>query len=91
MNKKEFNDKLTLEIVEVIGHLIHDDCAQFVDPDQIKKNLSRIFEAKKWEEMYIFDSIVETLVTARPALWHIRLRSVHEQNSIDDKNRNKWT
>ena len=37
MYKKEINDKLTQAIVEVLGHIIHDDYAQFVDPTQIKK------------------------------------------------------
>ena len=70
MNRKEFNDKLTHKIIEVLGHIIHDDYAQFVDPSQIKKNLSRIFKANEWEEEYIFDDIVEKLVTARRALAH---------------------
>ena len=83
MNKKEFNDKLTLEIVEVIGHIIHDDYAQFVDPKQIKKNLCGLFKANKWEEEFIIDSIVERLVTARRALWKINARSISAQNSYD--------
>jgi hypothetical protein len=91
MYRKEINNKLSQAIVEVLGHIIHDDYAQFVDPTQIKKNLSRIFKANEWEEEYILDDIVDKLVTARPALWHIRLRSVPEQNSIDDKNRDRWT
>ena len=89
MYRKEFNDKLTEKIVEVLGHIIHDDYAQFVDPTQIKKNLSRIFKANEWEEEYIFDDIVEKLVTARRALWHIRARNVSEQTK-DRKNWRVW-
>ena len=89
MYKKEINDKLTRAIVEVLGHIIHDDYAQFVDPTQIKKNLSRIFKANEWEEEYIFDDIVEKLVTARRALWHIRARNVSEQTK-DRKNWRVW-
>jgi|TARA_B110000014_G_scaffold93758_1_gene64291 hypothetical protein len=89
MYKKEINDKLTQAIVEVLGHIIHDDYAQFVDPTQIKKNLSRIFKANEWEEEYIFDDIVEKLVTARRALWHIRARNVSEQTK-DRKNWRLW-
>ena len=89
MYKKEINDKLTQAIVEVLGHIIHDDYAQFVDPNQIKKNLSRIFKANEWEEEYIFDDIVEKLVTARRALWHIRARNVSEQTK-DRKNWRVW-
>ena len=89
MYRKEFNDKLTEAIVEVLGHIIHDDYAQFVDPTQIKKNLSRIFKANEWEEEYIFDDIVEKLVTARRALWHIRARNVSEQTK-DRKNWRVW-
>jgi len=89
MYKKEINDKLTQAIVEVLGHIIHDDYAQFVDPTQIKKNLSRIFKANEWEEEYIFDDIVEKLVTARRALWHIRARNVSEQTK-DRKNWRVW-
>ena len=89
MYKKEINDKLTQAIVEVLGHIIHDDYAQFVDPTQIKKNLSRIFKANEWEEEYIFDDIVENLVTARRALWHIRARNVSEQTK-DRKNWRLW-
>ena len=90
MYKKEINDRLTQAIVEVLGHIIHDDYAQFVDPTQIKKNLSRIFKANEWEEEYIFDDIVEKLVTARRALWHIRARIVSGQNSKDRKNWRVW-
>ena len=89
MYKKEINDRLTQAIVEVLGHIIHDDYAQFVDPNQIKKNLSRIFKANEWEEEYIFDDIVEKLVTARRALWHIRARNVSEQTK-DRKNWRVW-
>ena len=89
MYKKEINDKLTQAIVEVLGHIIHDDYAQFVDPTQIKKNLSRIFKANEWEEEYIFDDIVEKLVTARRALWHIMARNVSEQTK-DRKNWRVW-
>jgi|TARA_B100001167_G_C16511885_1_gene186018 hypothetical protein len=89
MYKKEINDRLTQAIVEVLGHIIHDDYAQFVDPTQIKKNLSRIFKANEWEEEYIFDDIVEKLVTARRALWHIRARNVSEQTK-DRKNWRLW-
>jgi len=89
MYRKEINDKLTQAIVEVLGHIIHDDYAQFVDPTQIKKNLSRIFKANEWEEEYIFDDIVEKLVTARRALWHIRARNVSEQTK-DRKNWRLW-
>ena len=90
MYRKEINDKLTQAIVEVLGHIIHDDYAQLVDPTQIKKNLSRIFKANEWEEEYIFDDIVEKLVTARRALWHIRARIVSGQNSKDRKNSRVW-
>ena len=89
MYRKEINDKLTQAIVEVLGHIIHDDYAQLVDPTQIKKNLSRIFKANEWEEEYIFDDIVEKLVTARRALWHIRARNVSEQTK-DRKNWRVW-
>ena len=89
MYRKEINDKLTQAIVEVLGHIIHDDYAQLVDPTQIKKNLSRIFKANEWEEEYIFDDIVEKLVTARRALWHIRARIVSGQTK-DRKNWRLW-
>jgi len=90
MYRKEFNDKLTHEIIEVLGHIIHDDYAQFVDPSQIKKNLSRIFKANEWEEEYVLNDIVDKLVTARPALWHIRARNVSGQNSKDRRNWRVW-
>ena len=89
MYKKEINDRLTQAIVEVLGHIIHDDYAQFVDTTQIKKNLSRIFKANEWEEEYIFDDIVEKLVAVRRALWHIRARNVSEQTK-DRKNWRLW-
>ena len=47
MYRKEFNDKLTEAIVEVLGHIIHDDYAQFVDPTQVKKNLSEDFQSQR--------------------------------------------
>ena len=89
MYKKEINDRLTQAIVEVLGHIIHDDYAQFVDSNQIKKNLYSIFKTNEWEEEYIFDDIVEKLVTARRALWHIRARNVSEQTK-DRKNWRLW-
>ncbi len=89
MYRKEINDKLTQAIVEVLGHIIHDDNAQFVDPTQIKKNLARICEANEWEEGYILDDIVDKLVTARRALWHIRARIVSGQTK-DRKNWRLW-
>ena len=90
MYRKEFNDKLTEAIVEVLGHIIHDDYAQFVDSNQIKKNLYGIFKTNEWEEEYVFDDIVDKLVTARRALWHIRARNVSGQNSKDRKNWRVW-
>ena len=86
MYKKEINDKLTQAIVEVLGHIIHDDYAQFVDPTQIKKNLSKIFKANEWEEEYVFDEIVDKFVSARRALWHIVARNKSGQT----KDRKKW-
>ena len=90
MNRKEFNDKLTDKIVEVLGHTIHDDFARFVDPDQIKKNLSKIFKANEWEEKYVFDEIVDKIVSARRALWHIVARNKSRQKSKDRKNWRGW-
>ena len=89
MYRKEFNDKLTEAIVEVLGHIIHDDYAQFVDSTQVKKNLSRIFKSNEWEEEYVLDDIVDKLVTARRALWHIRARIVSGQTK-DRKNWRVW-
>ena len=90
MYRKEFNDKLTEAIVEVLGHIIHDDYAQFVDPDQIKKNLSKIFKANEWEEKYVFDEIVDKIVSARRALWHIVARNKSRQKSKGRKNWRGW-
>ena len=90
MNRKEFNDKLTDKIVEVLGHTIHDDYAQFVDSNQIKKNLSKIFKANEWEEKYVFDEIVDKIVSARRALWHIVARNKSRQKSKDRKNWRGW-
>ena len=89
MNRKEFNDKLTDKIVEVLGHTIHDDFARFVDPDQIKKNLSKIFKANEWEVEYVFDEIVDKFVSARRALWHIVARNKSGQTK-DRKNWRVW-
>ena len=88
--RKEFNDKLTNLFVELLGHTIHDDYAQFVDADQIKKNLSKIFKANEWEEEYIFDEIVDKFVSARRPLWHIVARNKSGQKSKDRKNWRGW-
>ena len=62
---------------------------KLIDPKQIKKNLSRIFKANEWEEEYNLDDIVDKLVTARRALWHIRARIVSGQTK-DRKNWRLW-
>ena len=90
MNKKEFNEKLAVSVFDFVVNILHDDSAQYVDQTQISKHLCRLFKANEWEEEYIFDDIVEKLVTARRALWHIRARNVSVQNSKDRKNSRVW-
>ena len=90
MNKKEFNEKLAVSVFDFVVNILHDDSAQYVDQTQISKHLCRLFKANEWEEEYIFDDIVEKLVTARRALWHIRARNVSVQNNKDRKNSRVW-
>ncbi len=90
MNKKEFNEKLAVSVFDFVVNILHDDSAQYVDQTQISKHLCRLFKANEWEEEYIFDDIVEKLVTARRALWHIRARNVSGQNNKDRKNSRVW-
>ena len=57
---------------------------------KLKKIFTVFFKTNEWEEEYVFDDIVDKLVTARRALWHIRARNVSGQNSKGRKNSRVW-
>jgi len=90
MNKKEFNEKLAVSVFDFVVNILHDDSAQYVDQTQIIKHLCRLFKANEWETQFILSRIVEVLVTARPAVWHIMARNVSGQNSKDRRNWRVW-
>ena len=44
MTKKEFNDKIADDIADILGNILHDDTAEYVDETQITNNLCRRFQ-----------------------------------------------
>ena len=85
MNKKEFNDKIADCMADILGNILHDDTAQYVDETQIINNLCRRFQVTEWEQRHIISIVVNAIVTARPAIWHIMVRMIKQKNSVSVK------
>ena len=77
ISKREFNEKIGDRIADILLNIIHDNSAEYVDPIQITNYICRKFQATEWEQQFFFSRVVNEIVTARPAMWHI----------IDRKNR----
>ena len=96
MTKKEFNDKIADDIADILGNILHDDTAEYVDETQITNNLCRRFQVTEWEQRHIISIVVNAIVTARPAIWHIMAR-IKQKNSVrgkvrelTDKEKEEW-
>ena len=77
MYRKEFNDKIADALADILGNVLHDDSAEYVDETQITNEVCRKFQVTEWEQQFFFSRVVNEIVTARLAMWHI----------IDRKNR----
>ena len=77
ISKKEFNEKIADIIGDLLLNILHDDSAEYVDETQNTHDLCRRFQVTEWEQRHVISNVVNTIVTARPAIWHI----------IDRKNR----
>ena len=85
MTKKEFNDKIADDIADILGNILHDDTAEYVDETQITNNLCRRFQVTEWEQRHIISIVVNAIMTARPAIWHIMVRMIKQKNSVSVK------
>ena len=85
MTKKEFNEKIADDIADILGNILHDDSAEYVDETQITNDLCRRFQVTEWEQRHVISNVVNTIVTARPAIWHIMVRIIKQKNSVSVK------
>ena len=85
MNKKEFNEKIAGIIGDLLLNILHDDSAEYVDETQITHDLCRRFQVTEWEQRHIISIVVNAIVTARPAIWHIMVRMIKQKNSVSVK------
>ena len=85
MYRKEFNDKIADALADILGNVLHDDSAEYVDETQITNNLCRRFQVTEWEQRHVISNVVNTIVTARPAIWHIMVRIIKQKNSVSVK------
>ena len=85
MYRKEFNDKIADALADILGNVLHDDSAEYVDETQITNNLCRRFQVTEWEQRHIISIVVNAIVTARPAIWHIMVRMIKQKNSVSVK------
>ena len=85
MTKKEFNEKIADDIADILGNVLHDDSAEYVDETQITNDLCRRFQVTEWEQRHVISNVVNTIVTARPAIWHIMVRIIKQKNSVSVK------
>ncbi len=76
MSKREFNGKIADGIADILVNIIHDDSTEYVDPILITNDLCRKFQATEWEQQFFFSRVVNELVTARLAMWHIESRKM---------------
>ena len=85
MYRKEFNDKIADALADILGNVLHDDSAEYVDETQITHDLCRRFQVTEWEQRHVISNVVNTIVTARPAIWHIMVRIIKQKNSVSVK------
>ena len=85
MYRKEFNDKIADALADILGNVLHDDSAEYVDETQITHDLCRRFQVTEWEQRHVISNVVNTIVTARPAIWHIMVRMIKQKNSVSVK------
>ena len=76
ISKKEFNEKIAGIIGDLLLNILHDDSAEYVDETQITNEVCRKFQVTEWEQQFFFSRVVNELVTARLAMWHIESRKM---------------
>ena len=76
ISKKEFNEKIAGIIGDLLLNILHDDSAEYVDETQITNEVCRKFQVTEWEQQFFFSRVVNEIVTARPAMWHIESRKM---------------
>ena len=89
MSKKEFNEKIAGFIGDLLLNILHDDSTEYVDETQITNEVCRKFQVTEWEQQFFFSRVVNEIVTARSAMWHIMARK-NRQKKGSGKVR-EWT
>ena len=89
ISKKEFNEKIADIIGDLLLNILHDDSAEYVDETQITNEVCRKFQVTEWEQQFFFSRVVNEIVTARSAMWHIMARK-NRQKKGSGKVR-EWT
>ena len=84
ISKKEFNEKIADIIGDLLLNILHDDSAEYVDETQITNEVCRKFQVTEWEQRFFFSRVVNEIVTARPAMWHIIDRKNRQEKSLND-------
>ena len=85
ISKKEFNEKIAGIIGDLLLNILHDDSAEYVDETQITNEVCRKFQVTEWEQQFFFSRVVNEIVTARLAMWHIMVRMIKQKNSVSVK------
>jgi len=83
ISKKEFNEKIAGIIGDLLLNILHDDNAKYVDETQITNEVCRKFQATEWEQQFFFSRVVNEIVTARPAMWHIEFRKMSRSKPME--------
>ena len=83
ISKKEFNEKIADIIGDLLLNILHDDSTEYVDETQITNEVCRKFQATEWEQQFFFSRVVNEIVTARPAMWHIEFRKMSRSKPME--------
>ena len=83
ISKKEFNEKIAGIIGDLLLNILHDDNAKYVDETQITNEVCRKFQVTEWEQQFFFSRVVNEIVTARSAMWHIEFRKMSHSKPME--------
>ena len=79
ISKKEFNEKIADIIGDLLLNILHDDSTEYVDETQITNEVCRKFQVTEWEQQFFFSRVVNEIITARLAMWHIINRKSRQE------------
>ena len=79
ISKKEFNEKIAGALADILVNILHDDSAEYVDETQITNEVCRKFQVTEWEQQFFFSRVVNEIITARLAMWHIINRKSRQE------------